>query len=272
MSRRRDGHLTVHDATIATVLRRQVLLSAELAGALAERSVDVEYQPIVDLTNDRLHGVEALVRFTSRTDGPVPACDLVELAQRSGRMRQLTEHVLDTALANVAVIGVSVSVNISPASLRGGGELREAVDRLLGAYDLPASILCLELTETAALEADTEAIAELTELRSRGVMVAVDDFGQGWSSLELLKRLPADFLKLDRAFIAAVTRDARDEAIVRAAVHIAGVLGMHVVAEGIEDEATLTAVRSLGCGLAQGFHLGRPMPLGDLARWVDALA
>ncbi len=267
MSRRRDGRLTVHDTAIATVLRRQLLLGAELVGALAERRISVAYQPIVALPEGGLHSVEALVRWTSRTEGPVPAADLVELAQRSGRMPQLTEYVLDHALGHASDIGVPVAVNVTPTEVR-GGELGAVVDRLLAAHDLPPSMLSLELIETSELDMDVDATDELAALRARGVAVAVDDFGQGWSSLELLKRLPADLLKVDRVFIGGLTHDERDQAIVRAAVQIAGVLGMRVVAEGIEDEATLDAARAIGCGLAQGFHLGRPMPIDDLLRWA----
>jgi diguanylate cyclase (GGDEF)-like protein len=268
MSRRRDGRLTVHDASIARDLTRQLLLTAELVAALADGHVALAYQPIVDIHTERLHSVEALARWTSQTVGPVPAPELVGLAERSGRMPQLTEYVLDRALRDVAGIGVPVCVNVSPSQVHGTA-LTRCIDGLLARHGLPPSHLCIELTETAALESDAAATQELAAIRARGVTIAVDDFGQGWSSLELLKRLPADLVKLDRAFVAELASDERDKAIVRGAVDIAAAHGMAVVAEGIEDHATLAVARSLGCGFAQGFHLGRPMPIDDLARWVD---
>jgi len=267
LSRRHDGRLTVHDAEIAGELRHQLLLSAELVTALANEGIDVAYQPIVEIEGGALHSVEALVRWTSPTFGPVPASDAVVLAERSGRMPQLTAYMLDRALRDAAALGVSVCVNVSPAEVP-GAELRDVVTQRLERHGVAPAALCLELTETAALEGNLAGEHELEALRTLGVTIAVDDFGQGWSSLELLKRLPADILKLDRAFISGLTSDDRDKTIVRAAVQIAHTLDLTVVAEGIEDAATLQATRALGCRLAQGFHIAKPMSIEALRAWI----
>jgi EAL domain-containing protein (putative c-di-GMP-specific phosphodiesterase class I) len=135
----------------------------------------------------------------------------------------------------------------------------------LEAYNLEPSVLMLELTEHAALEAKTDVLKAIADA---GVAVSVDDFGRGWSSLETLKLLPAVDLKLDRSYVERVSEDHTDAALVRAAVEVGHALGMEVVAEGIEDQVVLEAVRDLGCDLAQGYHLARPMDAQALRSWL----
>jgi EAL domain-containing protein (putative c-di-GMP-specific phosphodiesterase class I) len=175
--------------------------------------------------------------------------------------------MLDVALGEVAAAhGVAVSVNISPLDLMHGDLHQIVVDRL-AAHGLKPNCLMLELTEHAALEAGETGLLAISEL---GVALAIDDFGRGWSSFETLKRLRAQYLKLDRSYVSRAPNDPTDAAIVRAAVTVGHALGMQVVAEGVEDAEALVAVRGFGCDLVQGYHIARPMDAQALAAWMAA--
>ena len=209
--------------------------------------------------------VEALARWPQGDGEPVTPDVFVPLAVRLGRIGDLTEHVLDLALGQVAgPYGVAVSVNISPLDVI-HGDLPGYVAARLAAHGLKAQSLVLEVTEHAALETGVTGFDELAAL---GVGLAVDDYGRGWSSMETLKRVPAQYLKLDRSYVSGAPKNGTDEAIVRSAVMVGHALGMQVVAEGIEDELTLEAVRRFGCDCAQGYHIARPMPAAALGEWL----
>lgn len=189
----------------------------------------------------------------------------VPLVEGIGRIGQLTSHVLDRALSEVAaVLEVAVCVNVSPLDIV-HGELPALVAEHLATHGVAPESLVLELTESAALEAG---VAALERLAGLGITVAVDDFGRGWSSLELLKRLPARRLKLDRSYVARAGRDPSEEAIIAAAATLGHAFGMEVVAEGVETAAVLETVERLGCDLVQGFVVARPIAAAELKRWL----
>ncbi len=265
VARRGTRSVVVWDAQEAELRRPQHTVTQHLRQALGDRTFTVVYQPIVDLRSGEVRRVEALARWPAGADPYVTPDVFVPLAERLGRIGQLTEHVLGLALGDVAArYGVSVSVNISPLDVM-HGDLPELVARSLAAHDLEPSALMLELTEHAALEAGDSGLDDLAAL---GVTLSIDDFGRGWSSLEMLKRLPALDLKLDRSFVSRTPESATDAAIVRAAVTVGHALGMQVVAEGIEDETVLEAVRQFGCDLGQGYHIARPMDADALGEWL----
>jgi diguanylate cyclase (GGDEF)-like protein len=266
IARRGSAAMVEWNAEVAARHRPQMAVAQQLRRALEERSITLAYQPVMDLRTGRVRRVEALARWPVTHQPPVAPDVFVPLAERLGRIIQLTSHVLDLALAEVAArLGVPVSVNISPYDVI-NGELPELVLERLQAYDLKPQVLMLELTEHAALEAKTDV---LTELAAAGVAISIDDFGRGWSSLETLKLLPASDLKLDRSYVERVAQDPTDAALVRAAVEVGHALGMEVVAEGIEDGVVLEAVRALDCDLAQGYHLARPMDATALRSWLE---
>lgn len=245
--------------------RVQLALVAKLRGAVDARAFGVDYQPIVDAATGALRSIEALARWTPASGEPVGPTVFVPLLERLGRVSQLTAHVLERALTDVAGPHLlAVSVNVSPLDVMHGDLVKVVADQL-SARGLDPAMLTLEITETAALEAGT---AGLEQLVSLGVSIAIDDFGHGWSSLELLKRLPARYLKLDRSYVAGVTEDPADEAIVRAAVTLGHALGMEVVAEGVAEPAIHDAVQRLGCDLIQGYHVARPMAVEALEGWL----
>jgi EAL domain-containing protein (putative c-di-GMP-specific phosphodiesterase class I) len=172
--------------------------------------------------------------------------------------------VLERALAQAAAwraagFEVPVDVNVSAVDLQSGGLAQLVADGLAN-HGLPPSALCIEITETALVGEFNETITTLESLAHLGVVVSIDDFGTGWSSLAYLKRLPAGEIKLDRSFVGSMGSDPRDAEIVRAAIGLGRALGVEIVAEGIEDEPTVTLLTQLGCTLGQGYLFAHPMP------------
>jgi EAL domain-containing protein (putative c-di-GMP-specific phosphodiesterase class I) len=160
-----------------------------------------------------------------------------------------------------------VAVNLSVRNLLEPG-LVDRVDRLLAAAGVPPGLLTLEITEGAVMTDPAAAIAVLHQLSGAGVRLSIDDFGTGYSSLAYLKRLPVDEVKLDKSFVIGMTIDPNDAAIVRSTVELARNLGLRMVAEGVEDAETWQALAAMGCELAQGYHLARPMPADQATAWL----
>jgi EAL domain-containing protein (putative c-di-GMP-specific phosphodiesterase class I) len=224
------------------------------------QTLGLAYQPIVDLASGDATGVEALVRWT--LDGEaVPPSEFIPLAEATGLITELGAWVLERACADVAPLPLRVSVNVSAVQLRAAGFTGQVAD-VLARTGLAPDRLTLELTESVVVD-DVAAVSEVfTALRTLGVRIAVDDFGTGFSSLASLAELPVDALKLDRSFIAAM---GEREALVAGVISLADRLGLPIVAEGIETAEQLAALRRLGCGYGQGYHLGRPAPLAAVA-------
>jgi EAL domain-containing protein (putative c-di-GMP-specific phosphodiesterase class I) len=162
---------------------------------------------------------------------------------------------------------LEVAVNMSPRWLQ-HGDVPDIVAEMLDAYGVPPSQLRLEITETVVLADPDAALPALHRLRDMGVGLSLDDFGTGYSSMTYLRSLPVDQLKVDRAFVAAMTTSPEDAVIVRTAIELGHSLGMEVIAEGIEDADTLSEIVAAGCRLAQGYYFSRPLPAADLAPWA----
>ena len=248
--------------------RERLTLAEDLRAAIARDEVVLHYQPQVSLDDGAVHCLEALARWEHPALGAVRPDVFIPLAEETGLMRQLTARVLERAAGQCASWRrtgwpVAVAVNLSVTNLM-DAQLVEQVRQVLDDQQLPPEALVLEITEST-LMADPHRAQEVTaRLRALGVGVSIDDFGTGYSSLAYLRSLPVDELKLDRVFVGGLAREGwereRDAAIVAAAITLAHALGLRVVAEGVEDEATLDALRALGCDHAQGYHLGRPAP------------
>ena len=242
-------------------------LLADLARALTAGELVLHYQPKCDL-DGRVLGVEALVRWQHPQRGLLPPLTFLPVAERTGLVHPLTDLVLDLALAQVrrwrdGGREVPVAVNVSTRSLLQPG-FAEKVLTALGRHGVPATLLGLEITETTIMEDPERALAVLTQLADAGVRLSIDDFGTGYSSLAYLKNLPVHELKIDRTFVAALTTSERDRVIVDSTVALGNRLGLDVVAEGVEDEATLAALAELGCRQAQGYFFSRPVPADQL--------
>ena len=265
----KQSHLRVcaYDADLDDNSTERLGLLADLARALSQGELVLHYQPKCDLSG-RVLGVEALVRWQHPVRGLVPPLEFLPVAERTGLVHPLTEVVLDLALAQArawldAGHRVPVAVNISTRSLLQAG-FTESVLTALGTHGVPPGLLGLEITETTIMQDPERALAVLTRLADAGVRLSIDDFGTGYSSLAYLKQLPVHELKIDRAFVAALATSPRDRVIVDSTVALAVRLGLDVVAEGVEDQPTLTELARLGCRTAQGFYFSRPVPAADL--------
>ncbi|GAA2714869.1 putative bifunctional diguanylate cyclase/phosphodiesterase [Actinoplanes palleronii] len=267
-----------HDGlTFATGLddqaRARLTMLEELRTGLSRGELVLHYQPKV-LVGAALEvcGVEALVRWQHPVRGLIYPDDFLYTAESADLMRHVTAAVLDLACRQIRSwhdegLPISVAVNLSVSNLR-DPEFPAQVASLLERYDLPPSALELEVTESVLMTDADHALALLGQLRGMGIKLAVDDYGTGYSSLTYLQVLPVDDLKLDRAFVSRCTTDPRSAAIVQSTVQLAHSLGMRIIAEGVEDDATLAMLHEYGCDIAQGYGIARPQDAATTTRWL----
>jgi diguanylate cyclase (GGDEF)-like protein/PAS domain S-box-containing protein len=262
---------------MARELGEQLGLEHDLRMALKRGELTVHYQPEHDAATQMIVGVEALLRWTSPTRGPIPPSDFIPIAETTGLILPIGAFVLHEACAQTArwnraglLPDAFVTwVNLSARQLS-AGQFSALVRQTLADTGLPAARLGLEVTETALVvegAAGTRAQTELEELHALGVRIAIDDFGTGFSAIGQLRRFPIDLIKIDRSFIQGMEHDAKDAAITANVVSLAHGLGLKAIAEGVENERQLASVRDLGCDLVQGYLLGRPMAaeaIGDV--------
>jgi diguanylate cyclase len=254
--------------------RERLALIGELRDAIGTDQLVLHYQPKLDLETGEVRDVEALVRWMHPTRGLLAPGAFVPLAEQTGVMGALTNHVLDAALAQVerwydAGLDLAVAVNVSAETLLDEGWASD-VSSALVRHGVPASRLRIEITEDALMGDPDRALRVVESLVATGVGVSLDDFGTGYSSLALLKHLPVDELKIDRVFVRDLLHDDADAAIVRSVVDLGRRFGVKTVAEGVEDEATLRRLADDGVTVAQGFHIARPLPAADLEAWLAA--
>jgi len=254
--------------------RSRLELSAQLRRAIAEGQLVLHYQPLVDVFEGRLAGVEALVRWQHPDRGLLPPGAFLPLAESTGLIIPLSRLVLATAVAQAAAWlraghPVAIAVNMSPRWLQ-HSDVPRALAALLARHEVPPELIRLEITESVVLAQPEHALAQLEQLRAMGIGLSLDDFGTGFSSMTHLRTLPVDELKVDRRFVHAMTTSPQDAVIVRAAIELGHNLGLHVVAEGIEDADTLAEVVAAGCSLAQGYYFSQALPAAELVTWARA--
>ena len=247
-------------------------LLGDLREALEHEHLDVHFQPKIDLVTGVVVGAEALVRWEHPTRGFVSPLDFVQLAETTGLITELTDQVISKSVAAVRLLNdigfrLDVSLNLSTLDLL-DDKLAARLSRRLAEQGVPADQITLEITETALLEDGVRALETAEALQSLGSNLSIDDFGTGFSSLSYLRMLPASELKIDRSFVTNLLTDHRDEVIVRSTIDLGHNLGLRVAAEGVEDEATRERLRELGCDLAQGFGISRPLPLSRFVAWL----
>jgi diguanylate cyclase (GGDEF)-like protein len=260
--------------SMGEVVRSRVTLDRALRQALGRGEMDVAFQPLVELATGRLLGFEALARWNRPDDGPCTPDVFIAAAEDNGLILPIGDFVLDRALAELArwrsstPWDLGVNVNVSGRQLQDAG-FTGRVLAVLARYEVPASALRLEVTESTLVGDDVTAATALGELERAGISISVDDFGTGYSSLSYLSRLKVHEVKIDRSFVAGLTTRPEDHAIVRATAAMAQALGLSVVAEGIETVEQRDALIELGIDRGQGWLLGRPVPASEAAAIVS---
>jgi diguanylate cyclase (GGDEF)-like protein len=253
---------------------RRLALASRLRSAIENDEMVLYYQPQVDIATGAIVGAEALIRWQHPEYGLVPPVEFVPIAEQSGAIGELTQWVLDNAVAQLAEwrdcgLEVNVSVNASMRNLL-DASLAERIAHLLHTYRLEPSALTIEITESHLMSDPARTLPLLDRLAALGVRLSVDDFGTGYSSLAYLNELPVHEVKIDKSFLRTDADGRSNTAIVRAIVSMSQHLGLETVAEGIEDEAAERSVAEIGCTRLQGYHVARPMPAGDLPGWIAA--
>jgi diguanylate cyclase (GGDEF)-like protein len=252
----------------------RLTLLTELRRAIDHGELVLHYQPKAELRGGTVSGVEALVRWSHPTRGLVPPDEFIPLAQKTGVIVPLTHFVLNEAVRQARTwqlegLHLCVGVNLSARNLL-DVHLPDTVGELLTRWEVPPSLLELEITESTILADPIRAMHILSRLSGMGVRLAIDDFGTGYSSLSYLKRLPVDALKIDKSFIQGMEENENDAVIVKSTIDLGRNLGLRVVAEGVETAEAWRQLVVLGCDVAQGYYLSRPVPAAELVAWVRA--
>lgn len=250
---------------------RRLTLMGELRQAFDRNELELYYQPKISIDNERVGGVEALVRWNHPVHGFMTPDEFIPLAERSGLIKQLSWWVLQNALSQAVLwhekgIDIGVAVNISPYILL-DPELPEAIIGLLSSHKLPEGTLTLEITETSVLKDPDLALEILLRLADMGIIISIDDFGTGYSSLSYLRKMPASEVKIDKSFVIDMLKNDNDAVIVRATIDLAHNLGMKVVAEGVENKEIAARLKELKCNILQGYYYSRPLAVEDFSKW-----
>lgn len=250
----------------------RLTLITDLRRAIGSDQIFLHYQPKVDICSGTVTGAEALIRWRHPVQGFVPPVRIIDLAEHTGLIKQLTLWVLETAARQCrewreAGRDLSIAVNLSARSLH-DHQLVPSVRSVLDTAGLPPAALTLEITETAVMIDPERASTTIGQLAAMGIKVSIDDFGTGYSSLSYLKELSADEVKIDRSFVLEMEGAAGDQRIVRAAITLAHDFGLTAVAEGIETAETWDSLRELGCDVGQGYYLARPMDAAAFDDWL----
>lgn len=252
---------------------KRLAMMSELGRAIREDQLCLHFQPKVNLVTRTFYGFEALLRWNHPDMGFVPPYDFIPIAEMTSLIHPLTAWVLEKSVIQCCKwreqgLDLSMAVNLSARNLL-DENMPKIVRTLLQKYNLPATALELEITESSIMSDPTRALRVLHQLHELGVRLSIDDFGTGYSSLAYLKKLPVQTLKIDLSFIRNMLNDRQDELIVESTIHLAHGLSLNVVAEGVENEALIERLTAMGCDDAQGYHIGKPMPIAQVTQWID---
>jgi diguanylate cyclase (GGDEF)-like protein len=274
LAKSRGSSFEVYDQANDRYSTRRLAMAAELRSAIETDEVFLAYQPKALISTGEVIGVEALARWPHPRHGLVPPDEFVDLAERTGLITPLTEHVLRTALRDMSRlrangISIGIAVNIAASSLT-DESFPSLVERVLEEYKVPPQSLILEVTETLMMTDTARSRLIIGALHELGVNLAIDDYGTGYSSLTYLSSLPVSEVKIDRSFVMDMAVDERLAKIVSSTTALVHSLGKKVVAEGVENAATWELLREAGCDIAQGYYLARPMGFTELRAWLDA--
>lgn len=266
------GKIAVYDPAFELYRDNDPHVIEDLRAALSDADeLTCHYQPKINARDGSIHSLEALLRWHHPSRGLLLPEEFLPAAERAGLMRQVAHRTVNMALEQIRSwrdqgVSLTVAVNLSTANLL-DLDLVGTIERLLQAHDLPPEALIIEITESTLVDS-ARSRNTVASLRRLGVRISLDDYGTGWSSLARLQDVSVDELKLDRRFVARLAQDPRSVAIVRSTVALAQSLGADLVAEGVEDEVTLSAVRRYGCTITQGFVHSPPLPAGPMLKWI----
>lgn len=272
-ARQMAGKCALYKGAADQESRRRLALVSDLRRAIEHDELRLFCQPKVEIVSGDVVGAEALVRWAHPLRGEISTGEFVGLAEHAGLIMPLTRWVLDAAFRQAHawfLVGLEypLSVNLSAQDLR-DPRLVDRISGLFSTWAIPPRLIQFELTESALMEDPGGALDTMQRLKALGVDLFVDDFGTGYSSLSYLQRLPVNALKIDQSFVASMLGNAGSAAIVRSTIELGHNLGLSVVAEGVESELLWNGLRDLGCDTAQGYYVGRPVPVADFTGWVD---
>jgi len=273
LSKRDKSGYQIYDPEKDEYSRDRLALMSELRQAIEEETLELNYQPIIDIDTNLIVCSEALLRWQHESKGMIPPDHFIRLAEQTGLIKPLTTWVIDHALHQLAEwkaqgINICISINLSVLNLH-DTQLPEQLAELLSKLNMPPSSIKFEITETDIMVDPIRARKVLEKLDEMGVMLSIDDFGTGYSSLVFLKQLPIDEIKIDKSFVMGILEDENDATIVRTTIDLAHNLGLNVVAEGVNKPEILAMLKSYGCDHAQGYHISMPVIPGNIASWED---
>jgi diguanylate cyclase (GGDEF)-like protein len=274
-ARTTGSRMEIYSAAIDRFDPAKLLLLGQLRGALERDELVLHYQPKLDLRTAKVKAVEALLRWQHPERGLLGPGEFIPLVEPTALIDAMTLHVVELAAAQMSEWkrtlhqDLEVSVNLSARNLL-DDDLAAKVLGILARYDVPPNQMTIEVTESATMTDPERAICTLRRLRDAGLGISIDDFGTGNASIDYLARLPASELKVDRMFVTEICADARAEAIVRSTIDLACNLELSVVAEGIETQDALDRLAELGCDVAQGYLISRPLAAAEITDWLRA--
>jgi len=251
---------------------QRLSLVASLGQAIRKDQLVLHFQPKINLSDNRVSGFEALVRWQHPEQGLIFPDKFIFAAEMTNLIKPLTRIVIEKSLQQLAVwhkdgFACDVAVNLSARNLMDPG-LVPFVSSMLDKYRIPSRYLQIEITESSLMSDPERALEILQELSDMGLEIMIDDFGTGYSSLSYLKRLPVSALKIDRSFVFTMLKDEQDEIIVASTINLAHNLRLAVIAEGVEDQQTIDSLKGMGCDLVQGYHISKPLGVEAINKWL----
>lgn len=273
VAKRTRSGFSLYDPSYDTSQQEHLSLLSELRRAVERNELRLYYQPKVTLSSSQVTAAEALIRWEHPVRGLIPPGLFIPFAEHTGYIKALTQWVLHEAVRQCAAWRkegrqLQISVNISARDLT-SRDLPERIAALLAEYAVPPEMLCLEVTESGFMEDPQHAQRVLEGLSKQGIQLSIDDYGTGYSSLSYIMRLPVKELKIDQAFVSRMSESQNLATIVHSTIDLGHSLGLHVVAEGVEDSRGFELLRELGCDIAQGYYLSPPLAPREFVAWLD---
>ncbi len=274
VAKRSNTNIKLYDREQDEHSLSQLSVLSDLRGAMENEEFFLEYQPKMTITDDKVHGAEALIRWQHPKHGLIMPDEFIGAAEQTGLIKRISNWVLDTAIRDCQRLHekghkINISINLSVWDIQ-DPNINLNITEKLEKWGLPAKYVTLEITERVMMAEPERARQVLTNLEAMGLSVVIDDFGTGFSSLVYLKQLPVSMLKIDKSFVIDMMRDESDAAIVHSIIELAHNLGLQVVAEGVESDQTWSWLKTWGCDQAQGFYISNPLPIKEFEKYIES--